>query len=181
MSTKSPAIRIGFTGSHGTGKTTLATELAIKLDMPFIEERARIFADMGFDMNTSASLQTQLLMLLDQIAAESNPFSYWITDRILLDYLAYSVNTDQALNQDTVRLLESNLYWLMQNRYTHVFLVPVGKIALVSDTLRPDDIAYQERIDTTIRFYLEKMKIPYHTIESSSLEDRMDEVLEVVY
>ncbi|HHW42532.1 MAG TPA: AAA family ATPase [Desulfotomaculum sp.] len=34
-------MRIAITGTHGTGKTTLATELARKLGLPLITEQAR--------------------------------------------------------------------------------------------------------------------------------------------
>ena len=173
--------KIAFTGSHGTGKTTLATALATEIDIPIIEERARLFEQMGFELNTGAVLQTQLLMLFDQLAAESNPFAAWVADRCLIDYLAYSMSITVPPPKNIIALLESNIYWLMQNRYDHIFYVPTGKIKLLSDSLRPDDAAYQLVIDENIKYYLKHMSIPYHEIQSVTLTDRVQEVLEVIY
>ena len=69
----------------------------------------------------------------------------------------------------------------MQNRYDHIFYVPTGKIKLLSDSLRPDDAAYQLVIDENIKYYLKHMSIPYHEIQSVTLTDRVQEVLEVIY
>lgn len=183
---ESSGIKIGFTGSHGTGKTTISIAVANELGVTLIEERARMFSELGFDLNKKASLETQLLMLVDQVAAESGPFHTWVADRILIDYLAYIVCLDHTPSKQIQTMLENNIAWMMRGvhfsgRYDHIFLVPTGKITLLADILRPDDIYYQELIDSNIRFYLDKFGIPFHEIQSVTLTDRVQEVLEVIY
>lgn len=88
-------IRIGITGTHGVGKSTLAQDLAEKLGLPLISERARVVA-VRMGIRSSDELvkdrrlaQTfQLAVLSEQIAAEAHNPSF-ISGRTVLDCLAY--------------------------------------------------------------------------------------------
>ena len=46
-------MNITFTGTHGIGKTTLATWLSDTLEMSYIPEFAREFLEQGFQINRS--------------------------------------------------------------------------------------------------------------------------------
>ena len=58
-------MNITFTGTHGIGKTTLATWLAATLNMSYIPEFAREFLEQGFQINSPEDFidfETQILM-----------------------------------------------------------------------------------------------------------------------
>lgn len=61
---------------------------------------------------------------------------------------------------------------------------PIGAIPLVSDGMRPDDPAYQKKIDQHIQESFAKLKIPtkkIHLLRAISIEDRVKEVMQLVH
>jgi nicotinamide riboside kinase len=89
-------VRIAITGTHGTGKTTLATELAQKLGLPLITEQARRVARvMGIVharqlvKDKALARRFQKAVLREQIRAENDCPDGFISDRSTLDCWAY--------------------------------------------------------------------------------------------
>ncbi|MCL6478776.1 MAG: ATP-binding protein [Peptococcaceae bacterium] len=89
-------MRIGITGAHGTGKTSLARALSQKLSLPLIAERARIVAE-KLGIKSSEELlrdknlarEFQVSVLLAQVGTEDAFLQGFVSDRTVLDCLAY--------------------------------------------------------------------------------------------
>ncbi|MGL4388490.1 MAG: ATP/GTP-binding protein [Brevinema sp.] len=86
-------MKISFTGTHGIGKTTLATWLSETLEIPYIPEFAREFLENGFAIESPTDLldfETQILNKKIECEAKilQNQESL-IADRSYLDYPVY--------------------------------------------------------------------------------------------
>lgn len=89
-------MRIGITGAHGTGKTTLAKAISQKLNLPLISEQARIVANqLGIKSSDellrdkNLAREFQVTVLLAQIGMEDAFPDGFVSDRTALDCLAY--------------------------------------------------------------------------------------------
>lgn len=86
-------MKISFTGTHGIGKTTLATWLSDLLNISYIPEFAREFLEQGFQIDTPKGFidfETQILN--KKLQSEKNALSVsssMISDRSYLDYVVY--------------------------------------------------------------------------------------------
>lgn len=78
-------VKIGITGTHCSGKTTLATELSKVLEVPLIHEIAGQFKE-----EDRQKIGTQHKILLAQIAAEKSHQEF-VSDRTVIDNLAYCI------------------------------------------------------------------------------------------
>lgn len=87
---------IGLTGSHRTGKTTLAKVFAEQMNIPFVQTSAsQVFKDMGFDpavdypFHTRMDVQERILSIFAVDYAKHE--GVFITDRTPIDMMAYTV------------------------------------------------------------------------------------------
>ncbi len=92
-------MRIAITGAHGVGKSTLALMLATELQLPLIEEIARVVAEkMGYastqeivKANTIDRQRFQEAVLSCQINTEFRYYARgFVADRSVLDVAAYA-------------------------------------------------------------------------------------------
>lgn len=179
-------VRIGITGSQGTGKSTLATALARMLDLPLITEQARRVAkEMGITSlkelknDGEKGKLFQLNCLTYQLAAErARSNSGFISDRTTIDNAAYWLKWHaHKWPSDT-----SNNYYkqAMTNikNYDLVIYVP-PEITPADDGFRSIDREYQLEIDFYIRTFLALSEANYITVQGS-VEDRVNRVLEAI-
>ena len=89
-------MKIGISGTHGAGKTTLAKKLADYFNMPYIPEKARESAEKLGIENMDEAIRDKDLMstfqwdvLRRQLNAEARAF--FVSDRTVVDNLAYYV------------------------------------------------------------------------------------------
>ena len=166
--------RIAIVGSFSTGKTTLAEDLARRLDLPLLPEVAREVAALGFKLDKDATPETEALIFLRQYNNELS-IPEFVGDRSLIDVMAYAgwVLDNQArrkellLWEECVRLAERRL----RTSYSHVFYLPI-EFPIVLDGLRPDDPAFQKEIDERILGLLTAHDIEYETV-TGSVEERL--------
>lgn len=121
--------RIAFCGSHGTGKSTLLQNISSKLSVPIIDKTIRTFWEgIGVDdfekLPVDVRSSCQYHLLLNQIRREDGEgVEGFVTDRSVLDYLAYTVVSSDmsgAIFQMYEALIKERL-----KKYTHFIYVPV--------------------------------------------------------
>ncbi len=88
---------IAFSGTHGTGKTTSAYNLALQLKYNNPDKSIHALVDQEamcpYPINQKATPETQLWLFTNKIADELallNRFDIVVTDRTIVDVIAYS-------------------------------------------------------------------------------------------
>lgn len=162
-------MRIGLTGSHSCGKSTLTKHFHNK-----IEEIARgVIAEKGKPETLSKEEldDFELVIMKRQIEAE-NSMEDFISDRTVIDVLAYA-NT-MCRPSMTARLKEMVELHLETNPYDLVFYIPI-EFPLEKDGIRFEYEHYQKIIDLQILKYLKRYKIPYITL-TGTVEERLRKI-----
>lgn len=197
-------MRIGITGTHGSGKTTLANLLSLYTRIPLIKERARTVARRwGLTPATIPSknkFEFQFEVLFEQIMQEKEHKSGFISDRTVYDNLAYyraiwwhqnSSDYYDWWNQDRQDVLThwetfaKSRYECMVKENGNYDLIFVLKPEwdLVDDGERHTDEAFQKtiehEIDTIIEQYA-KSHTEVILLQGSSTHKRLDAALNII-
>src|ERR1700691_1002618 len=87
-------MRIGISGTHGTGKTTLAEALCARLPGHVTaDEPYYLLEEEGYEFAFPPSLEDYQALLARSIRSLSSPLLRVVFDRTPLDYLAYLAAT----------------------------------------------------------------------------------------
>jgi hypothetical protein len=172
--------KIWFTGSHGTGKSTqvdyfhnLHPEFNI-LDV----ERRELHSKGIINLNKRAAPWDEIVIagnVMLGILSTSAPF---ISDRSWVCKCAYS----QALPFEEELLaawhyINVRSFPGVAENEIYFYFPPVFPIE--DDGVRSTDPEYQKEVDYYIQFYLDLFQIPFHTIDSLSVQDRHIEICKV--
>ena len=176
-------MKVAFVGSFSTGKTTLANLFAREWEFPLLPEVAREVAELGFPLDQGATAETETLIFLKQLRAES-VHERFVADRSLYDVLAYG---DWVMEHNDPTRKENHLWSEareiatldLRARYDHVFYLPI-EFPIVLDGLRPDDPGFQADIDRRIRHLLDSNDVSYETL-TGSVEERRAQVREAAH
>lgn len=153
--------KIGITGSHGTGKTTLAKKFSEEFNLPLISEVARKY-DIP-NTNIEAYCKIQKRLLFNQIEKEAE-YQSFVSDRTTIDNLAYWITLCSA------NALESdNRIYISETRqhiitYDKIYYVPI-RFEIKDDNFRFVSKSFQQTIDDVIRTILLVWNIEYETIK----------------
>lgn len=177
-------IKIGMTGAHGTGKTSMAEAMTagpFKLFKP-VPSTARQIKAYGYPINREATELSQLLVPLLRMIDESeamtdrhNRFNHQgiISDRTLVDSLAYTMY--QCTNVwDSGEFIEHVTYRLTRmymNTYSVLLYFPIYWDN-VDDGVRDPSEQYRRDIDSNVKTVLEMLEVPYWTVPNVSPEMR---------
>ncbi len=171
--------KITITGSSGVGKTTLSKQIAQELDLPLIEETARVLcAEMGFARIGDIPEQEKFKhdVLIKQIESESKHESF-VADRSAIDcwILWQRWNICTAMTFDT-----ETLYTRVAAHadcYTHIIYIP-PLFAPEDDGFRWVEPDYVKQIDRITRMTLYDLNLwgKTLTISKNTLEERISEV-----
>lgn len=139
MDAKGHPMRIGVTGSAGTGKTTLATGLAARLGAPLVPEAMRALLEAGFDFHAISRqdhmdlLRRQADDLARRLAAGDGGL---VTDRTPLDFAAFWLSNGYGVDDPkaTEALLERAVAAMAD--YSAVVLLPWGGFPPSDDGVR---------------------------------------------
>lgn len=155
--------KVGFTGSHGTGKTTALLEAAAIAKkhgrkVVTVEETARTCPG---PINKEATYRSQTHIFANQlqreIEAEWRTDDLVLTDRTVLDIAAYNqVNLDDVSNNFLDNKKSFIKEWM--ETYDVVVYFPPRDDYLVDDGVREVDIDYRDKIDNVIKDLLKEMR-----------------------
>ena len=185
-------LRIGITGTHSTGKTTLARCLVEKLNnegqrVLLIKEQVRgVAADLGVHTVEEVARRGpkwfslfQWEILRRQINSEQyavkNGYSF-VSDRTTLDKLAYYMLGNSGDSKAVRKMYEGIALKNMKRGYDLILYLP-PVIPLEGDGFRQTDEEFRDKIDRAIRRLIALHGIDCYTVKSIALNERVKEVL----
>jgi len=175
-------LTIGMCGAHGTGKTTLLTELTRHLDVPELSRTMRdLWEKFGISdfekLPPDVRATFQRYAILRQIEREDGAKNGFITDRTVMDNLGYTkLSTD--MTESELGMYESLVRERMQ-RYSHFIYLPI-EFAAEDEYLRAD-VSTRQQFATIVETYLKHWFEPgQYLIARGSLEERVRQVLDFV-
>ncbi len=154
--------KIGIFGAHGTGKTTLANDLANEYDpwiqVTLIQEIAR---ECPYPVNQEMTIQSQHWILLEQCCAEQRAqmqgADVAICDRTVLDPIVYAIWAAQQIPPRRSDTLQDWRHWLavfmpmvlnwMNNYYDELYFCRPDGTPPAADGFRATDPDFQRAID----------------------------------
>jgi len=186
-------MKIGFMGSQGTGKTSVANALEKDKDVKardwrFVPSTARVALSAGHAVNKDAQPLDQILTTLSRIVAEyykSSDAHSTFSDRTPLDslaYTAYQMNNMWKNNEAT------KFYWDIScgivlkhmKEYDKLFYFPVYWDP-EDDGVRDPDVDYQKQIEYLLHSFIEAYDIPVVTMRNESVEARVQFIKESIF
>jgi GTPase SAR1 family protein len=161
-------IKIGFCGTHGSGKTTSLYTLASYLkqyhyDVDVVSEVAR---RCPYPINELSTIKTQLYIFSKMIENELMPNSNIILcDRTLLDVYAYTVRVDK-------RIADSLLPFIIQYIKTYDLIFYLSpKDYDINDGLRSTNQIFRNEIEHTFLRLMEIKEIKDRVIKVDSQKE----------
>jgi hypothetical protein len=186
-------IKIGMTGAHGTGKTSMAQAMinspAFK-DFVLVPSTARQINSYGLPINREATELSQILVpilrMVDEHETTTNPQNTLykhgiISDRTPLDSLAYTFYHNEYVweNGDLVENVARRLTEMHMKTYHFVLYFPIYW-EMEEDGVRDPDESYRVKIDDYIIQCLEMLNVPYLTVPDVNADDRVEWFIEEV-
>jgi nicotinamide riboside kinase len=170
-------MRIAITGAQGVGKTTLASQINKNYpDFKILPEAARLAKEAGYNLDQTATTETELWLIAKQIELE-NVEGKWVADRCgidLLAYIHYLFSGEPALIEFAAKTLAPRF-----SNYDLVLYLPGGQFAIEDDGVRITDIKFQRDVDRHVRNILEKHKIPFIEVVGSP-EERLAKIKNLI-
>jgi predicted ATPase len=180
-------MKIYFSGSHATGKTTCVRYISEHYEIPAIAETARMVLsekEMQVDAircNIALADKYQTEVFNRQILEEAKHKEF-VSDRSAIDILAYSQHTRVLPKLMKNPALETYIASLRSSE-SIVFLVRPSRATLKSDgvreTLTWDGVV---AIDAQIKLLYEMYEVGYIQINTDSMQERIrliDQVLKI--
>lgn len=178
-------MKICLEGAMSTGKTTIGKLVAERMDFPFIDEVARKALDVGYKLDQSADFETQFWILAKQFEQELSRYDF-VADRGVLSVAVYSyLNKNMSVQQKQIlyKVIKGELLGsgVVEKRYDLIFYFPIGRIELKDDGVRCVDQKFQMELDRIFLTFLKNWNIPYHEVKSLQIEDRVEEIVDVIH
>ena len=160
-------MKIGFIGSQGTGKTTIAYELATKLkkeghDVYVLSEVAR---SCPLPINEESTRSAQLWIMGKQITREqSAKGKIYVSDRTLLDSFAYALRVDKDFFESAKPFVEQYM-----TTYDLVFYLEPNDKYLVDDGTRSTDKKFRDEIDDIMLSLIEELDVSVTMVKAGDI------------
>lgn len=169
-------MKISFTGTHSTGKTTLLNNLKNDPDFSefkFHDEITRSIQSYGIDINEKGNNLTQLLILDTHIRNLLYPL--FVTDRCILDGVVYTEWLYNNLKVDEwVYNYSKNLFKYLIGQYDIIFYLK-PEFDLVDDGVRSSSIEFQKEIYNIFEKYITEYNINVISI-TGTVEQRINQI-----
>ena len=154
--------KIGIMGAHGTGKTTLAFELALKYKKENPSLSVRIMDEVArrcpYPINEASTQRSQRWIWAAQMVAEIEGMrnDVLICDRTILDNLAYSklFGFDHILYD----FMQASVGW-MSTYHTIYWLRPMDEFIIADDKTRSTSVVFQKNIDQILECWIKRFQI----------------------
>jgi nicotinamide riboside kinase len=181
-------VRIAFSGSGGTGKTSLLTELNKELDYPVIGEGIREWLDEhNFDDFKDMALKDVVQMQEDTLKRKmdiESELQSFIADRTTVDNLTYALRWIGSEDKDYDTWMAQYITHAMNHaniNYDIIFLLPWGEIPLVDDGTRSTKQWYQYLIQSILERHIYMLERPYvYEVYQTTVEGRVEECLKII-
>jgi len=174
-------MRITFTGSHGTGKTTASRILRKILSEEYPEATVAPLGSVtrsvlswgGKDRDESGPVLSpdsnsfQLACIYERrrmmLAKGSMSADYVISERWAMDETAYQLHKARKDMMDrdsshTLRVCQMEMDWEYNNYWDKIYYIPANGRPVEEDGTRPTDKEYQVDIDEVIQVHLKMYK-----------------------
>lgn len=184
-------MKIAFTGTHVTGKTTLLNDYVTHIasvtntkSVGFITGIARGIIARGFPLNKDGNVDSYINYINDQLNAEKQMELYddFICDRTLLSPLAYAL-VNRVLPRPYIPdyLIEmiENVWLLEKDRFDLYAYFPIEFDMPTLDDIHPPDENYRKQIDEMIYSLLIKYNIKY-TVIRGTRDERLNKLISII-
>ncbi|MFI7430581.1 ATP-binding protein [Micromonospora sp. NPDC049836] len=182
-------MRVAFTGSSSTGKSTLASALMKvesfrRLAPRYLPSEGReILSELGFTgLDTMTQDQTafyELAYFARKVSRELSADAF-LTDRSFVDVAAYWIERDAKGRGAYLESLLVDPCQRLARGYDLHFLLPMGLIPFEEDGRRSSDGQFHARIDACIRRLLDQWCIAYVEVTETELSGRVELVLKAL-
>jgi predicted ATPase len=183
---------IGLCGSHRTGKTTLARQIAARTGMDFLRTTtSEVFASNGLDPSSAMAFNTRIWIQHKVVdAAEAvwrNAAGPFISDRTPIDMMAYTLADIQGGTAVDFAELEKYLdhCFAVTNRFFSELVVVQPAIPLVHEEGKASlNRSYMEHLNVLVKGLCcdERLRCPFTLIDRSivDLDERVGAVLKII-
>jgi GTPase SAR1 family protein len=182
-------MKIGFVGSQGTGKTSLAEELMrreyFKNYVFSPSSSRRLSSRLG--INQSASPFSQLAITVARVADEDRSSNYGrkdtLSDRTPLDSMAYTryqrtnVWPEDDVEADICMEVSEGLVRRAMRDFDTIVYFPVYPWGISDDGVRKTDLDYQREIAVNCMMYLTRFGITPYIVQDEPVDKRADHMV----
>ena len=167
-------MKIVFTGSQGTGKTTLVNIL--KSEYPNYKIATNSTRDMharGVKINKEGDAESQRILMDWHLRNLEN--DDFIADRCILDILCYTRYL-ASIGRIPVDFLDEqeNTVAFDVDLYDKVFYIE-PEFKVYADGIRSDDDKYQDDVAENFRYYIKMFEIPVIKL-TGTVEERIEQI-----
>jgi nicotinamide riboside kinase len=183
-------MRIAFSGSGGTGKTRLLTEINKELELPVIGEGIREWLEEhGFDDFKDMEMKDVVQMQEDTLKRKTDiesTLGSFMSDRTTVDNLSYALRWIGSVDgTGTYESWMAQYLMLAMNHaeanYDLIFLLPWGELELEDDGTRSTKTWYQYLMQSIIERHIYMLNRPMvYEVMSVPLEDRKTECMKII-
>ena len=179
-------MRIYFSGSESSGKTTLARYTAKKYKLDFLPETARtVLAEQELDINNMRAdidmADKYQRLVFDRQIKEEQKLTSFVADRSLIDVIAYSLQYSTIghslyFSDELTQYIKA-----LRSEGAIVFFVRPSKSTLHNDGAR-ETVSWEKAvgIDATMKTLFNLIDIDYYQIHTDSAQERTQIINQVL-